>query len=117
MPYIKLQHRLIHAKWSGPTGKWVLIIRRTVGPDGAFEDFEDTADVLFTGLGGLSRWTWPDIEGLESFKGKVIHSANWDTGEGDPKGGWEESVKNWGDKKVGVIGVVSVSNAFSWKIH
>ncbi|RFU28543.1 hypothetical protein B7463_g7793, partial [Scytalidium lignicola] len=25
-----------------------------------------------------SLWKWPDIEGLHSFKGKLVHSANWD---------------------------------------
>jgi hypothetical protein len=71
------------------------------------EAFQDTCDVLFTGLGSLSRWSWPDIEGLHNFRGKVIHSANWDTGEGDPKKGWEDTVRSWGDKNVAVIGVGS----------
>lgn len=26
-----------------------------------------------------SNWKWPDIEGLHSFKGKLVHSANYDT--------------------------------------
>lgn len=25
-----------------------------------------------------SNWKWPDIEGLESFKGKLMHTAQWD---------------------------------------
>lgn len=106
-PYFKLQHRLIFAKYSEDTGKWVLKIRRQIdSSDGTdFEEFEDTADVLFTGLGGLSRWRWPDIEGLEQFQGQVIHSAQWQTREGGDK--WEETVESWGDKRIGVIGLVN----------
>lgn len=110
MRYIKLQHRLVRAQWLEPAGKWILTIRRSSGTSDEYEDFEDTADVLFTGFGGLSRWKWPDIEGLESFQGKLIHSADWRTGEGDPDGPWEESVKSWKDKNVGVIGIVCVGH-------
>ena len=86
--------------------------------------------MLFTGIGGLSRWKWPDIEGLHDFKGTLIHSADWKVNagnesaeDGDGTSGtasdrtdgertrrkgktWQEDVKDWGDKKVGVIGVV-----------
>jgi len=24
-----------------------------------------------------SKWKWPEIEGIHSFKGDLIHSANW----------------------------------------
>jgi cation diffusion facilitator CzcD-associated flavoprotein CzcO len=100
MRYIKLQHELIHARYDEPSAKWHLRLRRpatnldsTAGIH--FEEFEDTADVLFTGLGSLSRWSWPDIAGLNEFKGTVLHTAQWD-----------DSVQDWDKKKVGVIGVV-----------
>ncbi|KAF4604670.1 hypothetical protein EYR40_003448 [Pleurotus pulmonarius] len=126
MKYMKLQHRLVEAKWDDDAGKWRLRMRRPVlsavgeaafrqpppneagtssVPKVEFEEFEDSADVLFTGIGNLNRWYWPDIPGLEDFKGKIMHSAQWDTG--DSSSGWEESVKDWKDKRVGVIGVGS----------
>lgn len=118
MPHIKLQHRVTRAKYNEANGKWHLTILRPrkVKPD-AFtwdwttdcEEFEDTADVLFTGVGGLSRWSWPDIEGIENFNGSLIHSAQWVTGEGEMQHGWEDTVKSWGDKRVGIIGVVRAS--------
>ncbi|KAF8899237.1 flavin-binding monooxygenase [Infundibulicybe gibba] len=117
-PYIKLQHRVMRAEYSEPEGKWHLTIRkRRVPPtdknekwdwDTDFEEFEDVVDVVFAGLGCLSRWSWPDIKGLETFKGKLIHSADWDTGEG-AGGGWEDTVKSWGDKNVAVVGVGSTA--------
>ncbi|KAJ3871890.1 FAD/NAD-binding domain-containing protein [Lentinula edodes] len=121
-PYIKLQHRLTRAQYDEKTGKWRLTIKRaTASTDNSnpqirqgttqdgYEDIEVTADVLFTGIGSLSRWQWPEIEGLETFQGKVIHSAQWETGEGDSgaKTKWEDTVKSWGEKKIGVIGVGS----------
>lgn len=118
-PYIKLHHRVTRAEYNEATGKWFLTIRRPKSEASLtgtywdwkndFEEFEDTADVLFGGLGGLSRWSWPDIEGLENFKGKVVHSAQWESEKGGSDGPeWAESVKDWGDKRVGIIGVVSI---------
>lgn len=37
-----------------------------------------SADVLVTGSGGLSEPRLPDIEGIESFGGRIFHSARWD---------------------------------------
>lgn len=103
-PFIKLDHRLTSAIYSEETGKWNLTIQRNL--DGNSEQFEDSADVLFTGMGALSRWKWPDIKGLDSFAGRIIHSGKWETGEGDRDSPWEDTVRSWKDKRVGVIGVV-----------
>ncbi|KAI0275485.1 hypothetical protein BC834DRAFT_52296 [Gloeopeniophorella convolvens] len=96
MRYIKLQHELVHASWDGATGKWHLRVRHgdTV--------IEDTADILFLGVGILHRWSWPDIPGLLDFKGRLLHSAEWNVTDG----AWEEGVKDWGDKVVGIVGNV-----------
>ncbi|KAJ3480196.1 hypothetical protein NLI96_g8512 [Meripilus lineatus] len=118
-PYINLQHELVHAKYDEDSGKWVLKIRRPKaqvdnGDDAnanpasvEYEEFEDTADLLFTGVGALSRWSWPDIEGLDTFQGRLVHSAQWDVEGSEGGSSWEEGVKDWKDKKVGVIGVGS----------
>ena len=131
-PYIKLEHEMVGARWDDEKGKWIVSIK---APSAEHEPshvvFEDSADLLFTGIGGLSRWKWPDIEGLHDFKGTLIHSADWKVSEGDesaedgdgrsgtnglsnndkangerPRKAWQEDVKDWGEKKVGVIGVV-----------
>lgn len=36
------------------------------------------ADILVSGMGGLSTPAYPSIEGLEGFKGKQFHSQHWD---------------------------------------
>lgn len=50
------------------------------------------ARTLFIASGGLSQISMPDIKGIETFEGKLFHSARWDH---------SVSLKN---KKVGVIG-------------
>lgn len=42
------------------------------------ETFEDTANVLISARGGLNQVAWPDIRGLKSFDGKLMHSGKWD---------------------------------------
>jgi cation diffusion facilitator CzcD-associated flavoprotein CzcO len=56
---------------------------------------EDVGDVLVTGTGVLNTWKWPDIQGLHTFEGKLLHSAKW-----DPK--YDAT-----DQKVAVIGAGS----------
>ena len=92
----------MRAEWSEEIGKWLLTFQ---GPDGA--KIRDVADVLFTAVGMLRRWSWPDIGGLQDFSGPVIHSAQWETADGGTT--WEESVRAWADKRVGVIGAVSAA--------
>lgn len=55
----------------------------------------DTADILIRGTGILNKWKWPDMVGLHSFKGPLMHTAGW-----DPK-------FDWTDKTVALIGAGS----------
>lgn len=61
------------AVWQEQRGQWSL----TVETGGRV--FEDFADLLISGQGVLNKWKWPDIQGLEAFKGHKCHSAAWDT--------------------------------------
>jgi cation diffusion facilitator CzcD-associated flavoprotein CzcO len=93
---MNFQHELTHAKWDALSGKWTVRIRH------GDKEFEDSCDVLLLCIGSLSRWHWPDVEGLKEFAGTLVHSAQWDVGDG----AWEEGVKDWADKTVGIIGNV-----------
>ena len=42
------------------------------------ETLEDTAHIVITGRGQLNEVSWPEIPGLRAFKGKIMHSAEWD---------------------------------------
>lgn len=72
--------------WDEESGKWKITINR----NGTI--FEDAADVLVNGSGILNKWRWPEIEGLDTFKGKLLHSAQWDNSY------------DWSGKSVAVIG-------------
>jgi cation diffusion facilitator CzcD-associated flavoprotein CzcO len=92
-------------QWDDIASQWVIRIRRPSATDPSkLEEFEDRADFVMNNTGGLSRWKWPQIEGLQDFKGTLVHSAGWNLGGQR----WEEDVKSWGDKNVAVIGLVSV---------
>jgi len=43
------------------------------------ETFVDAADVVCSAVGILNHWKWPKIPGLLDFKGKLFHSAAYDT--------------------------------------
>ncbi|KAH9888569.1 FAD/NAD-P-binding domain-containing protein [Cubamyces lactineus] len=103
MRYIRLRHEVIYARYDEPTGKWHVRIRRPHPDTDVLEEIEDTADVLVTAIGSLSRWKWPDIDGLQGFKGELHHSAGFDPSDKT----WQEVAEKWKDKRVGVIGVGS----------
>ncbi|CAG9981778.1 unnamed protein product [Clonostachys byssicola] len=73
--YMKFEHQFKGARWLADVGKWQIDVLRL--PDG--EIIHDTADVLVKGTGTLNKWKWPQIEGLHSFEGTLLHSARWDT--------------------------------------
>ncbi len=71
--YVQFNTRVESATWDEEEGVWRL---RLIGPQGA--EYEDTCDILVNGSGVLNEFKWPKIPGLESFKGKLMHSARWD---------------------------------------
>ena len=72
--YVKFNTTVETATWDEEEGVWRL---RLLGPDG--QNYEDTCHVLVNGSGVLNEFKWPDIPGLQSFKGKLMHSARWDS--------------------------------------
>ncbi|OSD03668.1 FAD/NAD-P-binding domain-containing protein [Trametes coccinea BRFM310] len=103
MRYIELQHEVIAAEYNSAEGKWHVRVRRPNPETGVPEVIEDSGEVLLLAIGCLSRWKWPDIEGLSDFKGELHHTAGFATSPAK----WEDYAKPWADKKVGVIGVGS----------
>ncbi|KZT37069.1 FAD/NAD(P)-binding domain-containing protein [Sistotremastrum suecicum HHB10207 ss-3] len=113
LKYIKLRHELTGARYNSQLGKWELeLLNRGTG-----ERVVDSADLVLSSTGSLSRWRWPDIEGLGTFRGEggLLHSAEWESDLGldaqDPNAknpnGKEGGEGKWKDKKVAVIGVGS----------
>lgn len=67
-PFIRFNSGLQKAVWDESAHLW-----RITTSDGA----ELTANVLISGMGGLSRAAYPKIKGLETFTGKTFHSQDW----------------------------------------
>ncbi|OQV08322.1 hypothetical protein CLAIMM_12618 [Cladophialophora immunda] len=91
--YMKFNSEVLGARWD-PKGVWVVQIRHSK-PDGTSETYEQEAELLVNNSGNQHKWGWPDFEGLDKYKGKLIHTGGWD------KDFWEEA---WKGKKVAVIG-------------
>lgn len=73
-PHILLNTELVCATWDAGAERWNLTT------DGALGGQRLTARVLLLAVGRLSEPQIPDIEGLDSFPGPVIHTARWDPG-------------------------------------
>ena len=61
------------ATWDEDSGQYKL---KLLASDGS--QIDDYCDVLFNCSGVLNSWKFPDIPGLDLFKGKLMHSAKWD---------------------------------------
>ncbi|VUC25597.1 unnamed protein product [Clonostachys rosea] len=106
--YIQLKHKVDEARWDQDAGVWNIKVSNLETGD----TVEDWGHILINGTGILksvspsisskigvniyiSNWKWPDIQGLQSFKGDLFHSATWNS---------EYKLE---DKKVAVIGTGS----------
>ncbi|KAF2678557.1 FAD/NAD(P)-binding domain-containing protein [Lentithecium fluviatile CBS 122367] len=89
--YIKLRHQIEHVEWDNTAGLWRLNIRNL----GTGKVVEDNAEFFINAGGVLNNWKWPNINGLQSFKGKLMHSAHYEEGY------------NLSGKRVAVIGAGS----------
>jgi len=72
--HIKVKQQVSKARWDDARAKWDLEIVNLA--DGS--TIQDSCDILVNASGVLNSWKWPKIRGLESYKGKLIHTANWD---------------------------------------
>lgn len=60
--------------WQEDTSEWLVKLKETK-PDGSTRLYDDSCHLLLKGTGLLNSYKYPDIEGLDRFKGKVSHTA------------------------------------------
>lgn len=70
-------HRAVYAKWREESSTWQVDLE-TTDSAGHLQTISRECEVLVQGLGTLNAWKYPDIEGLLSFKGQLMHTATWD---------------------------------------
>lgn len=89
---MKFNHAIRAAKWDEGEGKWHV----TIHDYGRNETIEETCDILVSANGLLNAWKLPDdVEGLDTFKGKLVHTARWPD---------EYGASQWKHERVAVIG-------------
>ncbi|WP_057391923.1 flavin-containing monooxygenase [Ralstonia solanacearum] len=70
-PHVRFNHELNRAAFDDAAGVWTLEMA-----DGR----RYRARTLISGMGGLSRPSWPSIPGIETFRGTAFHSQQWEHG-------------------------------------
>ncbi|KAF2027603.1 flavin-binding monooxygenase-like protein [Setomelanomma holmii] len=91
--HIRFNTSVEQATWDDATNRWKVDVKVTGGKDAEFNPaYSINCDFLVSAVGQLNQPRYPDIEGLEDFKGKIMHSARWD---------WSYNLEG---KNVGVIG-------------
>lgn len=68
MPHMRFQHEVLGGRWDEATQRW-----HVETSQGTY-----TASVIVLATGPLSDPVIPKLPGLETFQGKVFHSAQWD---------------------------------------
>lgn len=93
------QTEVISATWDERKSEWHVRLRRTDGTGEAVE-FDDHCNVLILGTGVLNNIKMPDIDGIDSFRGRLLHTARFDQT-------YQE--EQWSKETVAVVGSGSTS--------
>jgi cation diffusion facilitator CzcD-associated flavoprotein CzcO len=87
--YIHTSRKVTKSFWDEEKHKWRVVSkqtdgRRTVVSSGNItegetgEEIVEECDVFINASGLMNNWRWPDVPGRESYKGVLVHSANYD---------------------------------------
>jgi 4-hydroxyacetophenone monooxygenase len=71
-PHVRFEQEVARASYDEARQSWSVTARHA---DGSTEEY--TANVLITAVGALNRPKWPQIPGLDSFGGRLVHTAGW----------------------------------------
>ncbi|KAH7006843.1 hypothetical protein EDB80DRAFT_842036 [Ilyonectria destructans] len=91
--YIKFETTVLKSEWH-EEGFWRVFVREKLS-NGEYREYQQDAEILVNNSGSQHNYRWPDIEGLDKFKGNLLHTAVWDR---------EFREEAWKDKTVCVIG-------------
>jgi cation diffusion facilitator CzcD-associated flavoprotein CzcO len=74
--FIHLNHKLTSAVWSETRGEWDIEVD-VFSPGQTTQTIKRSCNILINASGFLNNWKWPDLPGLNDFKGTLLHSASW----------------------------------------
>ena len=108
--YIKLRHSVEHAQWDNDRGVWKIKVKNLVTGNVT----EDEAEFFINAGGVLNAYKFPDIPGLDTFKGKLMHSAAYE--EGYPLENKRVAVLGAGSSGVQIVAKISpiAKHIFHW---
>lgn len=108
--YIKVRHEIRRVEWNDVAGVWKLLVKDLQTGN----TFEDEAEFFINAGGVLNNWKWPNVPGLEDFKGKLMHSAAYD--EGYPLEGKKVAVIGAGSSGVQIVANIQtkVEKLYHW---
>ncbi|CAN9091603.1 unnamed protein product [Alternaria alternata] len=92
--YMTFNTEATRAEWQDDVGKWKVTLRQTTS-SGEEREFQEECDLLLYASGILNNYKWPGIKGINSFKGRIVHTATW------PK---DYQSEEWKNDRVAVIG-------------
>ncbi|KAI9027069.1 hypothetical protein DFJ74DRAFT_662934 [Hyaloraphidium curvatum] len=73
--FVRYNSPVFKLAYDDASAKWEVHVRDlTTG-----REYVELADVVINGQGFLNRPKWPEIPGLRSYQGKMLHAARWDT--------------------------------------
>ncbi|KAH9827077.1 Pyridine nucleotide-disulfide oxidoreductase [Teratosphaeria destructans] len=92
--HIRFNTTVEEARWDDDLQKWRTRVTTAAGSKEAEfnPEYEIKSDFLVSAVGQLNQPKWPEIDGLQSFEGKKMHSARWD---------WSYDLT---DKKIALLG-------------
>lgn len=73
-PHLRLRHEVLSARWNDQSYQWEFEIKDLANG----QIIRDTADFFVSAPGRVNQASFPDIEGLDKFAGKVLHTSKWD---------------------------------------
>jgi hypothetical protein len=92
--HVRFNSSVEGAVWDEEAMKWRVDVKTAEGSkDAEFNPrYEIKTDFLVSAVGQLNQPKWPEIDGIEDFLGKKMHSARWD---------WSYDLQ---DKKIAILG-------------
>ncbi|KAH8193790.1 hypothetical protein TruAng_012041 [Truncatella angustata] len=64
----------VAATWDDSLSEWTISLERNEIPS---RKIQVKCDIFVSAVGRLNNWKLPQVEGLDQFRGPVIHTANW----------------------------------------
>ena len=96
--YARFNTIVEEASWNDNSMKWETRVKVAGGKDAEYGDtYTINSDFLVSAVGQLNMPKFPSIPGIDTFRGKMMHSARWD---------WSYDM---GGKRVAIIGTGMIS--------